>query len=256
LQSKTIKNNNLKTITIMRTKDLKKLIDGLDKWQVNRLLDDNSNKIGDSGYYPSYTIITLNKKKAVVNWDDRDAIVHVVTEFYDDIKYSGRMWDGDHRWNNDKPIVVVKKGLCNLNEVHGSKLLMKEWVSYIDPCSEWDSENRYTYFKGYDKDGKPIRISLNGEILSDIHPERMKEVVMSYTTEEIISNWIDKNKPCGHIRGLEYKGAKVRSISSDDAKEYIKSHHTFKGQFNNAEWMVVNGVLTLVFRDYCDSDYD
>jgi hypothetical protein len=91
---------------------------------------------------------------------------------------------------------------------------------------------------------------------ADVSPTKVLDIVKKYSIDEIISKWIDKDLPCGHIRGLEYKGAKVGKISKESAREYIKTHHTFNGTFNDIEWKVVNGGVMLVFCDYCDSDYD
>jgi hypothetical protein len=239
----------------MKTSELVKDIEGLSKWQVNEILDEDSNKIGDSGYYGSYGLITYKGKQAVVYWDDRDAIVHVITDFHDKILYTND-WSGDYRWNHDKPIIVIDNGLYNLNEVHGDKLLLKEYINYIDSRTKYDQVNRYEYFIGWNDADYKFRIAKNGEMYADVSPTKVLDIVKKYSIDEIISKWIDKDLPCGHIRGLEYKGAKVGKISKESAREYIKTHHTFNGTFNDIEWKVVNGGVMLVFCDYCDSDYD
>ena len=94
--------------------NLKKDIDGKLKWVVNDILGDTKHKIPlNNGYFGSYSLIEYKGKQAIVFVDDSDAIVHVVTDFYDKILYGSKYdtWSGDYRYNNDKPVVVFDKNL-------------------------------------------------------------------------------------------------------------------------------------------------
>lgn len=51
--------------------------------------------------------------------------------------------------------------------------------------------------------------------------EKVMNEVKRYGKEDILK-WIENGKPCGYIRGLEYKGARMGYVSIDKAKNYLK----------------------------------
>ena len=55
---------------------------------------------------------------------------------------------------------------------------------------------------------------------------------------------------------MEYKGSISHEITSEKATELLKTHHDFNSMFNSAEWIISNGQVKLLFREYADSDYD
>lgn len=225
------------------------------KWDIKGVKQDN-------GYFGAYSCIEVDKKKAIVFCDDRDAIVHVVTDWYDDIIYGAyASWSGDNRWNDDKPIIVYdKKKGYNLNAPHINKLLCDEWLKSIEPKWLYNSTIG-KYIVGTNKDNEKVIISVSGTIqLESLCNPKNIEVVLSsvkrFTKDEVLKLWIEKGLPCAHIRGLEYKGAKWGAITKEQAIELYKTHNNFNGDFNSAEWEVLDNKVTLLFRDYCNSDYD
>lgn len=235
-------------------------INRMDKWQVNALLGDTPFKVKmNNGYFGSYSVIRHKGKKAVVFCDDRDAIVKLVTAFYDDILCID--WSGDYRWNTDKPCIVKEDGLYNILEKHSNHLLCGEWLKEIKPHWKSDSTLGY-YLEGVNHEGKEVIITDNGTIrLANLStPKNINNILAAAklltTKQEIIDCWISKGLPCAHIRGLEYKGARCGLISKEEALRYIETHCSFSGSFNSAEWRILDGAVTLLFRDYCDSDYD
>ena len=228
-------------------------IHGKYKWIVKGVSQDN-------GYFGSYSCIELDGKKAIVFCDDRDAIVKVVTDWYDDILYHND-WSGDYRWNNDKPIIVYDKEKgYNLNAVHENNLLCEEWLKNIEP--KWIYDNTIGYYvNGENFNGEKVIISQKGTIhLEELSNQKnIKNVLNSvkqFTKNEVLELWIKKDLPCAHIRGLEYKGSKWGRITKDEAIELYKTHNSFDTQFNSVEWRVLDNQVTLLFRDYCNSDYD
>lgn len=223
------------------------------KWEVKGVKQDN-------GYFGSYSCIELDGKKAIVFCDDRDAIVKVVTDWYDDIIYNND-WSGDYRWNSDKPIVVYEKDKgYNLNATHVNKLLCEEWLNKIEP--KWIYNNTLGYYvNGENKNGDKVIISEKGTIRLESlsNPKNIKNVLKSveqFNKEDVLHLWIEKDLPCAHIRGLEYKGSKHTFIDKNQAIDLYKTHTNFKGSFNSVEWRVLDNQVTLLFRDYCNSDYD
>ena len=229
------------------------------KWSVNLLLGNTPFKVAmDNGYFGSYSLIEYKGKKAVVYCDDRDAIVKQITTFYDDITCLS--WDGDYRWNHDKPCVVKSDGVYNILAPHTNKLLCKEWLKEIEP--KWKNSKELGYYlNGINENGDNVVITANGtirnaELSTSANINNVLSAVKLLTLQEIIDCWIKKGFPCAHICGLEYKGARCGIISMESALEYIKTHNRFNGSFNSAEWRVLDGAVTLLFRDYCNSDYD
>ena len=45
-------------------------------------------------------------------------------------------------------------------------------------------------------------------------------------------------------------------LRNNYAKEMFQTHNSFGGSFNSAEWRVLDSQVTLLFRDYANSDYD
>lgn len=231
-----------------------------DKWQVNALLGATPFKVGmDNGYFGAYSIIEYKGKKAVVFCDDRDAIVKLVTAFYDDILCVA--WSGDYRCNTDKPCIVKEDGLYNILEKHSNHLLCNEWLKDIE-C-KWKYHNTLGYYlNGVNQNGEGVIITDKGTIrLANLAtPKNLNNILAAAnlltTKQEIIDCWISKGLPCAHIRGLMYKGARHNLISKEEALKYIETHCRFSGSFNSAEWRILDGAVTLLFRDYCDSDYD
>lgn len=239
-------------------------INGMRKWEVSSLLDKDSKPLNmHNGYFGSYSHIKYKGKESVVYVDDRDAIVKVCVGWYDKIYYGldyKSTWDGDYRWNHDLPLVVENEGKFNLAAAHDGELLMNEWVSNILPIWKFD-KGVGDYLVGTDNNGVRINIMKSGTtrvaaICTPEYNKNMMNIVKNYSLEDIEHLWIDKDMPCAHIEGLEYKGAWKRKISKEEAKKLLISHHRFGGSFNSAEWCIYDGTVTLLFRDYADSDYD
>lgn len=226
---------------------------GKDKWEVDGVKREN-------GYFGAYSLIEYKGKKAIVFCDDRDAIVKVVTDWYDEILYNKDRWSGDYRWNSDKPVIVYdkEKGYA-LNEKHVNKLI----TPFMESLTEGWRHHRdlHDYVVDGIKDGKAVYVTAKGNIIeksivdgTDYEEELAKARLMSI--EDIKRDWIGKGKPCAHVRGLEFKGACRWKIDKDTAMKLIQTHTSFSEPFESVEWVMNDGEVTLLFRDYCDSDYD
>lgn len=237
--------------TINRTEEIQKC----NSYSVS--LDSDSKPIKRGSYFPEYSVIKYKGKKAVVLVDCRDAKIKVVAGWYDDI--IGMNWDGDYRFNRDKPCVVIEDGKYNLAEAHSGKLLLEKSVKHINP--EWHYDKSIGYFvNGTNFDGKAIIITQKGFVSenSDLATalQTQMEEVKNWSIDTIQKEWIDKGMPCGHIRGMEWKGATLGLISTEKANELFKTHRRFTGAFNSAEWRFYDGKVILLFCDYANSDYD
>lgn len=233
------------------------LIHDKSMWQANKELDAEG-QVTAPTYFDSYSVVSLKGKKAIVLCESGGYICNVVSDWYDDIKMFA--WSGDYRWNHDRPCICIKDGLCNMLSVHDAKEMLPIWLKTIEEKWGYNKVNG-TFTEGCDDEGNEYIISLSGHMtqkrLAD--PQLLRELLLmvkEYTIEQIKSKWINKNKPCMYIRGLEYKGAKKTYIQTYKAKELIKTHQVLHGKFNNLEFCISDNQVVLVFRDYADSDYD
>ena len=223
-------------------------------YQVNEILGyDNDNKVKKSGYFGVYSKINYKGKETIVFVKSGECYVEVVCPFFDKIFYNND-WSGDYRWNGDKPIVVYDKKLgYNMLEKHSHRLLCNEWLRELS--HDWKGSGKNKYLDGLTSDGRNVIVSEDGNITEKMDCEKVMNEVKRYGKEDILK-WIENGKPCGYIRGLEYKGARMGYVSIDKAKKLFETHNVFVGRFNSAEWQKINCQVVLVFRDYADSDYD
>ena len=244
-----------------------KKIDKKDKWTVNEMLDEDSNKIPwSSDYFGNFVCVKCDGKKAIVYCDGRDAIVHQITEWYDEIYYGNphhEVWSGDTRWNNDRPVVVKDKRGYNLLEHDHTRVkeLLEQSLPYIDTSSKWkySREIETYYLSAKDSKGKDCIVAMGGLILDYsalLSTKETLEILKNMPIENIEQYWIRKGGACAYVRGLRWKGAKACFVSTERALELFKTHKRFEGMFNSAEWDIIEGIPALLFRDYCDSDYD
>lgn len=231
------------------------------KWEVNELLEDEPYKVSlNNGYFGSYSLIQYRGKQCIVYVDDRDAKVVVVTSSYDRIYYNNS-WSGDYRWNSDKPVVVFDKKLgYNIIEPHCNHLLCEAWLANVD--AKWlYRKDIGDYMLGTNKQGEEVIILPSGTVINTKEAEstviqNTLDRVKEYSNLEVLDDWILQDKPCAHIRGLEYKGASARRVTRECAEELFKTHNDFRSRFNSVEWRVIDGAVCLLFRDYANSDYD
>ena len=250
----------------MENKELTDIVNSKNRFNIDSVLDGDSDKMPiHIDYFGAYVLIKLKNKKAIVLIKGSNSIVKLITYWFDDILYGtvyNSKWDADYRWNYDKPIVVKENGLYNLVKPHSNELLLNEWCKSIDTKWFYKKEFGSEYaVNAIDKNDNEIIVFTDGSTVIKNHCtkeniENVLKFAKSLTINEIQTLWIDKNLPCEFIRGLEYKGSISREITSEKATELLKTHHNFNGMFNSAEWIISNGQVKLLFREYADSDYD
>ena len=251
----------------MEIKELTDIVNSKNRFNIDSVLDDDSDKIPTHiGYFGAYTLIKLKNKKAIVFIESSNSIIKLITYWFDDILYNipgfDSCWDGDYRFNHDKPIIVKENGLYNLVEPHTNNLLLKEWCKSIETKWTYKKEIGYNYFvNAITEKGTEIIVFSDGSTVIKNHCtkeniENVLKMVKSLSINEIQTLWIDKNLPCEFIRGLEYKGKQRIKIDAEKATELLKTHNNFNSDFNSAEWIVSSGQVKLLFREYADSDYD
>ena len=251
----------------MENKELTDIVDSKNRFNIDSVLDDDSDKMPRHiGYFGAYTLIKLKNKKAIVLIDSRNSIIKLITYWFDDILYGtvyNSKWDADNRWNYDKPIVVKENGLYNLVKPHSNKLLLSEWCKSIDTKWFFKKEFKFNEYavNAIDKNDNEIIVFTDGSIMqknicTKENIENVLKMVKNLSINEIQTLWIDKNLPCEFIRGLEYKGKQRIKIDAEKATELLKTHNNFNSDFNSAEWIVSSGQVKLLFREYADSDYD
>lgn len=238
-------------------------LDGKSKWEVNSILGNAEHKVRmDNGYFGSYSLIDYKGKQCIVYCDDRNAKVVVKTNLYDKVYLTEcGGWSGDYRWNSDKPIVVYNKRKgYNMLQPHCGLLMIDTWLKSIE--THWLSCKAFGYYlNGVDKKGNQVFITPQGSIrlaeeATAQNLDKTLQECKNMPIDQISKLWIEKGMPCAFIRGLEYKGARASKVSKERAIELFKTHHGFGNYFQSAEWRILDGQVTLLFREYADSDYD
>ena len=261
---------------MVEKEELTKLVESTFRWEINSILDEDSPRVNEHniGYFGLYAHIKVQGKECIILLELRERYPKVVTDWFDQIWYSGKdnapTWDADYRWNHDYPLVVRNGEEYNLCKVHGKGVLMDKWVGKFCNYKPMRDETIGYYYeaeaeiaeKDYDKTIDYVTITIKGKVFQgDIYSVTEMalndmEYAQSLSADQLLDGWINRGFPCGHIYGFEYKGASIRSIDKAEATRLVKSHHRFGGMFNSAEWINHNGIVTLVFRDYSDGDYD
>ena len=75
------------------------LIQDKSLWKANEVLDENG-QIKSPSYFDSFSVVSLQGKKAIVLCKSRNYNCQVVRDWYDDITMFG--WSGDYRWNSEE----------------------------------------------------------------------------------------------------------------------------------------------------------
>ena len=65
----------------------------------------------------------------------------------------------------------------------------------------------------------------------------------------------EKGRPCYHISGFGFRGAKPVRISTEKALEMINVH-SFGMGFSSMSWAVEDGSVALVFESYSELDME
>ena len=239
----------------------KEFKDGIKKWDINSILDKDSNKVpNDNGYFGGYTIIKFNGKSNIVYCDDRNAeCVLVSSEWFDEIVSCG--WSGDGRWNTNQP-AIVRNGdkFSIISAPKGSfwkdekKMeIISDWFDCSCPKWYYNNDLQSYCLNGMFK-GKKVLITANGNFVSE-NPMEILEKVKNYSKEQIISEWINKGKPCFYQYGFSYKGATPSSIEKQRAIELLPKYEFGMG-FYELSWKIVNGIAALVFNEYSVFDME
>src|SRR5574344_991891 len=113
----------------------KELKDETMKWDINSILDEDSNKVPyNNGYFGKYTVIKFNGKSNIVYCDDRNAkCIIASSEWFDEIVCCD--WSGDYRWGSNKP-AIVRNGekFCIISAPSGS---MSKNTKKMKIISDW-----------------------------------------------------------------------------------------------------------------------
>lgn len=230
-------------------------IDGMYKWDLNRMVDDCSKRIGDNGYFGSWHKIQIDGKQTMVYCDDRDALcITAINEWFDEIVVMG--WSGDYRWNSDKPAIVRNGDKFNIVDCpkggmyHCSKkmrLLCDEWFELVgDPKWKFDDE-LHTYCIMAKVQGEVVKITKEGSIVEG-NPQELMAEVSHYSMDEILEKWIRAGKRCIYREGWAYRGAKSKVISNEDAERMLPQYHFGKG-FYELSWTMDDGKVALEFNE-------
>lgn len=261
---------------MVNTNELTKLVESTERWAINNILDKDCPKLdtNELGYFGEYFLIRIQGKECIILLELGNRYPVVITDWFDKIYYgngnNAPKWDADYRWNRDYPLVVRNGDAYNMCKVHGKGVLMEKWVGkFVNFRPIHDKLIGYYYEaeaeigeKNYDETIDYVTISLNGNIRQgDIYSvtemvNNDLEYAKSLNVDQLLDGWIKRGFPCRHICGFEYKGASTHRIDIARATQLVKSHNRFDGMFNSAEWRIIDGEVTLLFRDYSGSDYD
>lgn len=260
----------------MTAEELTQLVESTFRWGINSITDSDCKPIDNNqiGYFGLYERIKVQGKECIVLLELSERYPKVITDWFDKIYYgredNAPIWDADYRWNDDVPLVVRNGDAYNLCKVHNKGVLLDKWVGKFYNFKPIHDKMIGDYYeaeaeigeKNYDETIDYVTISLNGDIRQgdiDSVAEMVNndlEYAKSLNVGQLLDGWIKRGFPCRHICGLEYKGASTHRIDIARATQLVKSHNRFDGMFNSAEWRIIDGEVTLLFRDYSGSDYD
>lgn len=229
---------------------------GQDKWTINNYIRNMGGNLipMDNGYFGGFTCITFYNKQAIVYVDDRDAIVHFVTPFYDHIYYKGNMrWSGDTRYLGNPNIFIKDNNkynmICNI-ATYKSKLVLDEWLKDVDTNRKYNSIIGYHY-DVETLDGIKKTLSEKGYFLQDNRKEM--EFAKSLSREEILEKWINAGKLVVGGFGFQYRGAGTRVINNTTAAKNFHKYHFGMGYYE-LSWVEYNGQVALSMREYSEND--
>ena len=248
------------------------------RWDI--VVDPGTQHVKCEGYFGNFTIITVGGKKMLVFADPRESFCEpMLAEWYDEIEWTAP-WNPDTRFvsnPNREPLLVKKGEKWTIVCYYGKKIIRGRFRQRVPETDEWydkifKKENvqclredgskasswadTKTVERWYDavKDGLPVRITERGCAISDNNPELLKEV-KTWDKDRIKTDWIEKGRPCYHISGFRYRGAKPGRISTEKALEMIKIH-SFGMGFSSMSWAVEDGSVALVFESYSELDME
>ena len=233
-------------------------MNGQDKWTINDYIRNMGGNLIPmyNGYFGGFTCITFYNKQAIVYVDDRDAIVHFVTPFYDHIYYNinGMRWHGDTRFGQTNPFIFVKNNdqynIISSIGRYGSELVLSEWLKNID------TNRKYNSIIGYHYDVETLNgikksLSPKGYFLQDNRKEM--EFAKSLSRDEILEKWIKANKLVVGGYGFEYRGAGNGIIDNETAAKNFHKYHFGMGYYE-LSWVEYNGQVALSMREYSEND--
>lgn len=239
------------------TNEIERLNGKITKWDMNRILDGDSNLIPNSnGYFGGYTLITYCGRQAIVYVDDRDALVKFMTPFYDEIYYGynkgGKTWSADERYNSGDCGIKVRNG-----ELYNFICKKSKGEPY---CDKWYKEISSKPIKdslgGFDainENGEHVRLSGGGWEIHDTTEEMAAAKAM--TREEILEKWIKAGKLVVGGSGWQYRGAGTAIIPTDKAVEIFPKYSFGKG-FHEMEWTTYRGQVALSMCEYSELDME
>ena len=230
-------------------------IDGMYKWALNNIVDDDSERIGDNGYFGAWHKIQIDGKQAIVFCDDRDALcITAINEWFDEVIWMN--WSGDHRWNWDLP-AIVRRGdkfnilSCPKGGMRGNekkmRILSDEWFDEMVTQRWKHSDVLKGNYLEVRIGNEVVQITPNGSIIRE-NPQVLLSVVSHYSKSEILEKWIKKGKRCVYREGWAYRGASARELSMDKAIEMLDQYSFGKG-FYQLGWKIIDGRVALEFNE-------
>lgn len=79
------------------------------------------------------------------------------------------------------------------------------------------------------------------------------EKITDWTKERLASEWINAGKPVAKRYGFAFKGATAQPVTKEWALEQLP-HYGFGMGYYELRFGNVNGVDTLIFQEYSESD--
>lgn len=105
------------------------------------------------------------------------------------------------------------------------------------------------------KDGKDMLLTQDGVIIP-LGRNLMQELKTAERTlknkEDILREWIEKDKPCAYRCGFAYRGATARRITKDKARELLPNYSFGMGFYELCFELL--GEPTLIFNEYSAND--
>lgn len=249
-----------RALATRRAADMRQLVlDGkARRWDVS--YDDGSTDLTsvDIGYFGTISVIQIGGMQTVVRCEMCDGILHpMLDRWYDGVRFTGRPWDADTRFTNEPnadPIVARAGSEWTLipyrgrMDAHGRLLP----TSYYEAISLRPSIIRFGWFGNVEvfdavNDGRGFCLSKCGT------PIEQPDEVEPTDKGQILERWIWRGRPCYHVHGFRWKGARPVEVDADKAVELLKKS-SFDKSCDAMEWDVVDGRPALLFSTYSEGD--
>lgn len=254
-------------------------VTGGGRYWFNVRQDEGARPLKQPGYFGEYFLLSVDGRKTVASCDPRDAVLVPVMDWYDDVTIpvppgaaasgQGLPWSKDVRFGhpgNDIPVIVSRGGKFALAGLAGLRPggriapYCGAWYDTIEPKMRTAviGGRTFTAFKAA-RNGREVYLTERGVETSC--PEAVKaefDAACAIRPEDVPSEWVAAGRPCAVQRGFSYRGAEPVPARRELAERLYAVCDFTGGRHSavKAEWTVMDGRATLLFKVFGELDFE